>query len=99
MSGPPNSNSPQSAFNVAVISVAVQVGCLTLVIIFASLILGLFLDRTFETRPLFTILFLVGSMPLTWIGVFWSVNRAKARLNPPISGVQKPKMEEENSDE
>jgi F0F1-type ATP synthase assembly protein I len=99
MSDPPNSNNPQSAFNAAVISVAIQVGCLTLVIIFASLILGLFLDRTFETRPLFTILFLVGSMPLTWIGVFWSVNRAKARLNPPITGGRKSSMEEENSDE
>jgi F0F1-type ATP synthase assembly protein I len=84
MLGDSNSNNPQSVFNAAVITVALQVGCLTLVIIFASLILGLFLDQMFDTRPLFTILFLVGSMPATWIAVFWSVNRAKKRLKPPI---------------
>lgn len=106
MLGDSDSNNPQSAFNAAVISVALQVGCLTLVIIFASLILGLFLDQTFDTRPLFTILLLVGSMPATWIAVFWSVNRAKKRLKPPIDSqkttVTSEKsnvLEEDNSDD
>jgi F0F1-type ATP synthase assembly protein I len=99
MQGDSNSNTPQSVFNAAVISVSIQVGCLTLVTIFASLILGLWLDRTFETRPLFTILLLVASMPLTWIGVFWSVNRAKNRLmKPPMGGSTKTYLEEDNSD-
>lgn len=96
----PNPNNPQSVFNATVISVAAQVGCLTLVIIFASLILGLLLDQVFDTRPLFTILFLIGSMPLTWIGVFWSVNRAKKRLsNPPIQSSPNLELEEDDRDE
>lgn len=99
MLGNSDSNSSQSAFNAAVITVSLQVGCLTLVTIFASLFLGLWLDRIFDTRPLFTILLLVGSMPLTWVGVFWSVNRAKKRLSPPIDSPKKPDLEEENSDE
>lgn len=106
MLGNSDSNNPQSAFNAAVITVALQVGCLTLVIIFAALILGLFLDQTLDTRPLFTILLLVGSMPATWIAVFWSVNRAKKKLNPPIKSKETSvtsenlnELEEENSDD
>lgn len=106
MLGNSDSNNPQSTFNAAVISVALQVGCLTLVIIFAALLLGLFLDQTFDTRPLFTILLLVGSMPATWIAVFWSVNRAKKKLKPPIETKSTSatseninKLEEENSDD
>jgi F0F1-type ATP synthase assembly protein I len=73
----------QSLFNATLISVAIQVGCLTLVLIFLSLVTGLILDRVLDTRPLFTIIFLVGSMPLTWVAVFWVVNRAKHKLDPP----------------
>ena len=69
-------------FTSALLRVALGVGCLTLVIIFASLFLGLWLDRTFDTLPLFTILLLVGSMPLSWVGVFKLVNRAKKQFQP-----------------
>lgn len=69
-------------FSSALIRVALGVGCLTLMIIFASLLLGLWLDRTFDTLPLFTILLLVGSMPLSWVGVFKLVNRAKKQFQP-----------------
>ena len=72
-------------FGSALIRVALGVGCLTIVIIFASLLLGLWLDRTFDTLPLFTILLLVGSMPLSWIGVFKVVNRAKKQFPPTLS--------------
>ena len=69
-------------FTSAMLRVALGVGCLTLIIIFASLFLGLWLDRTFDTLPLFTILFLIGSMPLSWVGVFKLVNRAKNQFIP-----------------
>lgn len=69
-------------FTSALLRVALGVGCLTLVIIFASLFLGLWLDRTFDTLPLFTILLLIGSMPLSWVGVFKLVNRAKNQFIP-----------------
>lgn len=54
-------------------------------LIFLSLVTGLILDRVLDTRPLFTIIFLVGSMPLTWVAVFWVVNRAKHKLDPPMN--------------
>ena len=55
----------QKAYNLTMAAVASQVGCFTLVIIFGALIAGLWLDRSFETKPLFTILFMVVSMPIT----------------------------------
>ncbi|MBN2148354.1 MAG: AtpZ/AtpI family protein [Anaerolineales bacterium] len=96
----PEAKTPQTALNMAVITVAGQVGCLTLVIILGSLIVGLLLDRLFDTRPLFTILFMVGSMPLTWVAIFWVVNRAKDRfdLKPASAAKPKPDWEEAESD-
>ena len=88
----------QGLFNAAVIKVAGQVGCLTIVVIFGALIAGLVLDRVLDTRPLFTIIFLVGSMPVSWLGVFQIVNRAKNDLIPPISGKPLSNLEDDDSD-
>ena len=42
-----------------------QVGCLTVIIIGLALGAGLLLDRFLGTRPIFTILLLVGSVPIS----------------------------------
>jgi F0F1-type ATP synthase assembly protein I len=83
MNGDENSDKldNQKRIRKALISVGVQVGVLTLVVIFASLVVGLLLDQIFDTLPLFTIIFLVLSMPVTWVLVFRVVNRAKHHLN------------------
>lgn len=96
--GSPAESQPQRLFSATLIRVGTQVGCLTFIIIFASLLAGLLLDRAFDTKPLFTILFLVGSMPFSWITVFWIVNRAKKELQPPVMGKPSSYLEEENSD-
>lgn len=49
----------------AMLGVLGQVGCLTLVVILVSLIAGLWLDNQFQTRPLFVIILLLASVPLT----------------------------------
>jgi F0F1-type ATP synthase assembly protein I len=41
-----------------------QIGCLTIILIGIAFGAGLLLDRLLETRPIFTILFLVGSVPV-----------------------------------
>jgi F0F1-type ATP synthase assembly protein I len=82
-------------------TVAGTVGCLTLVIILGALVLGLLLDKLLDTRPLFTILLLVGSMPLTWVVIFKVVNRSKQRildLNPSSSAKKPVDWEEAESD-
>lgn len=74
----------QYIYNLALAAVAGQVGCLTLVIIFGALITGLWLDRSFATKPLFTILFMVASMPVTLYVMFRVVQGATRRIRPEV---------------
>ncbi len=74
----------QYIYNLALAAVAGQVGCFTLVIIFGALIGGLWLDRTFATKPLFTILFMISSMPVTLYVMFRVVQGATNRIKPVV---------------
>lgn len=49
----------------ALLGVIGQVGCLTLVIILVALVAGLWLDNQFQTRPLFAIVLILASVPVT----------------------------------
>ena len=75
-------------------SVAGHVGCLTLVVIFIALFAGLWLDRYLDTKPLFTILMMIGSMPVTLFLMFRVVKAATDRIKPSQS--QKSSEEEPN---
>ena len=61
-------------------AVVAQVGCFTPVIILGALFAGLWLDRTIASRPLFTILFIIGSMPVSIVVLFMIVRSAMKRL-------------------
>lgn len=69
-------------FNLALAAVAGQVGCLTTVIVVAALLVGLFIDSRLDTRPTFTILITVLSIPVTLGAMFWIVRRVTSRLKP-----------------
>jgi F0F1-type ATP synthase assembly protein I len=75
-------NNFQYAMNMTMASIAGQVGCLTLVVIFAALFAGLWLDRYLDTRPLFTIVILLGSVPVTLFLMFRLVKAATDRIKP-----------------
>lgn len=51
--------------NLALASMMSQVGCVTVVIVIGALLLGLWVDSQFDTKPLFTIVFLLGSIPVS----------------------------------
>lgn len=72
----------QHAYNLTLASVAGQVGCLTLVIIIAALFIGLWLDNTFDTKPLFTLVLMIGSVPVTLVLMFKIVTTATKHLKP-----------------
>jgi F0F1-type ATP synthase assembly protein I len=57
-----------------------QVGALTLVAIVGSLIGGLWLDRQLGTRPLFTILLMIGSFPISLYVIYRVALNAVARI-------------------
>jgi hypothetical protein len=55
----------QVSLSVTLVGLISQSGCVTLVIIAAALVAGLWLDRRFDSKPLFTLLFVLGSVPVT----------------------------------
>lgn len=67
-------------YNTTLTTVIAQVGCLTPLIILGGLFLGLWLDRKFDSSPLFTIVFIVGSMPVSIVALFAIVRSATKRL-------------------
>ncbi len=66
---------------------------MTVVIVFGSLLAGIWLDRWLGTRPLFTIGLLLGSVPVTIFIMFWLVKRAVAKIQMavPAQGSKKEK--------
>jgi len=73
-------NRRQEVTNAFLIALVGQVGCLTLVIIVASLLGGFWLDRVLGSRPLFTLLFLLAGTPLSVIAMLVVARRALAKL-------------------
>ena len=69
-------------FNSSTIIILGGVGCLVFIIVFLSMIVGLLLDRLFDTRPLFTLIFVIGSAPVMFVTVLWVVKKAARRLSP-----------------
>ena len=96
MSNPDDQNKDrlQHAYNLTLASVTGLVGCLTMVIIVAALILGLWLDKNFDTKPLFTLILMIGSVPVTLVVMFMVVNSATKRMK-----VDRPKKKAETSEE
>lgn len=62
-----------------------QVGCLTLAIVIGAMLGGIWLDRQFNTRALFTVLLMVGSVPVTIYLMFRVVWNATARIRSAAS--------------
>jgi F0F1-type ATP synthase assembly protein I len=73
-------NRSNNRFNTILATVVGQVGCLTPVILLGALFVGLWLDRQFETKPLFTILFIVGSAPISIFVLYRIVRTATTKL-------------------
>jgi magnesium-transporting ATPase (P-type) len=70
-SGPtPEQDRSKQALMMALLGVIGQVGCLTLVIILVALFAGLWLDNQFHTRPLFALILVLASVPVTLFLMF-----------------------------
>ena len=72
-----SNNNPLSTYGM-VAGVVGQVGCLILLIVLGSFLLGLALDEAFGTRPTFVFIMLVVSVPITIAAIFW-YTRYKAK--------------------
>lgn len=87
--------------NLALAAVAGQVGCLTLVIVLAAVFGGLWLDSRFDTRPIFTLILVFVSMPITLILMFFIVRGATKKIEkntPSNTGKEFLQKEEDHFD-
>ncbi len=92
----PNKAQALRALQMALLGVIGQVGCLTLVIILVALVAGLWLDSQFQTRPLFTIILIIVSMPITIFLMFRVVLSFAPRIQN-LSGMTTGSSEEEEA--
>lgn len=70
----------RSILNTLLIVMIGQVGCLTLVIILASVLGGLWLDEKFGTRPVLTLALLFAGIPVSVLVMLGAARRTLARL-------------------
>ena len=75
-------NKQQDEFRTAVIMTVVWVAALTLSIIFVALFAGILLDRLLNSKPLFTIILTLASIPVTIYTTFRVVKAASSRIKP-----------------
>ncbi len=81
----------------ALLGVIGQVGCLTLVIILVALVAGLWLDNQFQTRPLFALVLVLASVPVTIFLMFRVVLSFAPRIQD-LSGKALKSDEEEDAE-
>ena len=86
----------QYSLNIALTTVAGQVGCLTASIIVVFLLAGMFLDSRLGTRPTFTIILVVVSVPFTLGAMFWVVRKVTSRIKPSTKEDSKDLQEDAN---
>jgi len=70
----------------------VWVAGLTLMIIFMALFAGILLDNFLNSKPLFTVILTIASIPLTIFATFRVVKAASSRIQP---AAKREKSEEE----
>jgi F0F1-type ATP synthase assembly protein I len=75
-------NKQQNEFRAAVTMTIIWVAGLTLIIIFTALFAGIFLDRLLNSKPLFTIVLTIGSIPVTIFATYRVVKAASRRIQP-----------------
>jgi len=70
----------KNILNTLLVVMVGQVGCLTLVIILASVFGGLWLDNTFGTKPVFTLVLLLAGIPISVFVMLIVARRTLTRL-------------------
>jgi F0F1-type ATP synthase assembly protein I len=83
----------RNRFNLLLAAVTGQVGCLTMVIVIGAVLLGIYLDAQFGTKPWLTVGLLVASIPISLVLMFFVVRKAVSKLK--VDETQKIQNEED----
>ena len=68
--------------NISLAITAGQAGCLTLIIVFVAVFLGLWLDNRLNSKPIITLILVIFSIPVSVIGMLKLVKSAVSRIQP-----------------
>ena len=79
---PPDGRKPNPILDVG-IAVAAQVGFLVVGVVLGAALGGIYLDRLLGTRPLFTIVLIVGACPVSLYLVFRVAQNAVSKIPMP----------------
>lgn len=83
----------RKALNLTLAAVTSLVGCITVVITIAALLLGLWLDAQFGTRPRITIVVTLASLPISVVVMYFVTRWTTSRMLHPDT------VEKEDSEE
>lgn len=82
----PDKTSPEiqrrKVVNYTLVGVAGQVGCFTLIIVLGALFGGLWLDKRNDTKPLYTTILMIASIPISLGIMFFIVKMAISKIKP-----------------
>ena len=95
MSKTPNNMDPKlklAPFNMSVMALGGQVGCSTLLIVILSVFGG---TTHLTTKPIFTILFIVGSAPLALVLTYWMAMRSLQSMQSVTSEKKEKEIKED----
>jgi F0F1-type ATP synthase assembly protein I len=79
-------------------SVLGQVGLLTLGVIVVALVGGLWLDRLLSTKPLFTVLLMLASFPVSFYVIYRIALNAVGKIKPAAGRLPRAKEEMQSDD-
>jgi F0F1-type ATP synthase assembly protein I len=88
----------QRALNLALASAAGLGGCLVVIVVIGALIGGLWLDSVLKTRPLFTLVLVIGSMPVGIFVMYRVAMSAVARIKPASAPTPRAKAKPEENE-
>jgi hypothetical protein len=82
---PQQQDRKQYWINLTLAGAAGQVGCVTLIIILVAVLGGLWLDARFDSRPVFTVILLLVSIPISLGAMLYIVRlfTSKIKAGPP----------------
>jgi hypothetical protein len=92
----PDKKEALRSLNLTLAAVTGQVGCLTVIIILAAFFIGRWLDNRFNSDSIFTVVFMIASVPVTLVVMFWVVRSVTTRFAKPSA--QNSKEDEEGID-
>ncbi len=70
--------------NISLAVVAGQAGCLTLLVVFVAVFLGLWLDNKLDTKPVITLILVILSIPVSVLAMLKLVRTAVSKIQPAV---------------